>query len=171
MSKTREQKQQIVAGLVEKIGRIKSGVFTSIAGYTMTDADTLRKKGHEQGMELTVAKKSLLTRAFESKGITLSPDILSGSVLTTFGFEDEIGPAKLMATFAKDREGIKILGGVLEGGVVDASAVKRLSTLPGKQELLAKLVGTLNAPISGFVNVLAGNLRGLVTVLSAIKDK
>ncbi len=66
---------------------------------------------------------------------------------------------------------MQLLGGVLEGKLIDAQGVNRLAALPSKQQLLGQLVGTLNAPVSGFVNVLAGNIRGLVTVMSAIKDK
>jgi large subunit ribosomal protein L10 len=66
---------------------------------------------------------------------------------------------------------MQLVAGILEGKFVNAEAVNRLAALPTKQQLLGQLVGTLNAPVSGFVNVLAGNLRGLVTVLGAIKEK
>lgn len=171
MSKTREQKEAIVAELADKLGRMKSAVFTSVSGYTMTDADMLRTKGREQGIELMVAKKTLLKRALQEKGIEMDVTALEGSVLATVGFQDEVSAAKLMADFLKGREAMAILGGILEGKSVDASSIKTLASLPSKQQLLGQLVGTLNAPISGFVNVLAGNLRGLVTVLNAVKDQ
>lgn len=170
MPKSRAQKEEIVTELAEKLSRIKSAVFTSVSGYTMEDADALRKKGHEQGIELAVAKKTLLLRALEQNGFTISKDGLEGSILTVLGYHDEVSAAKLIATFAKDREGIQLVGGILEGRVVGADAVKQLASLPSRQELLAKLVGSINAPVSGFVNVLAGNLRNVVYVLNAIKD-
>jgi large subunit ribosomal protein L10 len=77
----------------------------------------------------------------------------------------------MMAKFVKGRETMSFVGGILENKGIEPSMVTSLSKLPGKQELLGQLVGTLNAPISGFVNVLAGNLRGLVNVLNAVKDK
>jgi len=171
MPKTRAQKGEIVNELADKFGRMKSAVFTSISGFTMPDADNLRAKGREQGVEVMVAKKTLLEKALKQSGLEIDAKGFEGSVLTTVGFEDEIAPAKIMATFLKDRESMKILGGILEGKLVDAASVKTLASLPSKQELLAKVVGSINAPVSGFVNVLAGNLRGLVTVLGAIKDK
>lgn len=170
MPKTRVQKEEIVAEMADKLSRIKSAVFTSISGYTMEDANTLREKGQTQGIELAVAKKTLLARALEQQGYTFAKGELDGSILTTLGYDDEVSAAKLMATFAKDREGIRIVGGILEGRLVDAAAVNQLASLPSKEELLAKLVGSLNAPVSGFVNVLAGNLRGLVYALNAIKE-
>lgn len=160
----------MVEELAGKLGRIKSAVFTQISGYTMEDANNLRAKGREQGIELAITKKTLLVRALEKAGIKLDKTQLDGSILTTLGFEDEVGPAKLMATYAKDREGIELIGGILEGGFMEADSVKALSKLPSKQELLARMVGSLNAPASGLVNVLSGNLRQLVYALNAIKE-
>ncbi len=169
MPKTRAQKAEIVDELAQKLGKMKSVVFTSISGYTMDDANTLRQKGRAVGVEVMIAKKSLLNRALEANGFTIQSDELEGSILTTIGFDDEVAAAKLMAEFAKERETIQIVGGILEGKFVGSTAIKQLATLPSREELLAKLVGSLNAPISGFVNVLAGNLRSLVYVLNAIK--
>jgi len=165
MPKTRLEKEQIIAELTQKVGRLQSAVFTQVSGYTMEDADSLRKKGAAQNIELFVAKKTLLTKALEANGYQVSKDDFDGSILTSLAYGDDIAAAKLMAEFAKGRDGIKIVAGILEGRFV-----KQLATLPSREELLAKLVGSLNAPVSGFVNVLAGNLRGLVRVLDAIKE-
>lgn len=170
MPKTRAQKETIVTELVEKFARIKSAVFTSISGYTMDDANSIRSKGHDQGVEAIVAKKTLLVKALENSNLPIKKDDLQGSILTTLGYTDEVAPAKLISALIKDRESIKILGGILEGKFVDAGAIKQLATLPSKEELYAKVVGSLNAPVSGFVNALAGNLRNLVYVLNAVKD-
>ncbi|MBI5793477.1 50S ribosomal protein L10 [Candidatus Uhrbacteria bacterium] len=169
MPKTRAQKEEILTELTDKLSRIKSAVFTSVSGYTMDDANALRQKGRAEGVELVVAKKTLLTRALEKNGLAVPEKDLVGSILTTLGYKDEIAPSKLMAAFTKDREGVKIIGGILEGAFVGSEILKQLATLPSHEELLGKLVGSLNAPISGFVNVLAGNLRSLVYVLNAMK--
>jgi large subunit ribosomal protein L10 len=170
MPKTRDQKEKIISELSDKIARIKSAVFTSVSGFTMDDANTLKEKGRTQGIELLIAKKTLLVRALENNGFKVVKDDFEGSVLTTLGYEDEVAPAKLMSEFAKDRDEINVVAGILEGRIVNADAVSQLATLPSREELLAKLVGSLNAPISGFVNVLAGNLRNFVYVLNAIKE-
>ncbi|TAL51210.1 50S ribosomal protein L10 [Patescibacteria group bacterium] len=169
MPKTRAQKGEIVDELSQKLGKMKSVVFTSISGYTMDDANLLRQKGREVGVEVMVAKKTLLNKALENNGFTIAPDELEGSILTTIGLDDEVAAAKLIAEFAKDREAIQIVGGILEGKFVGRDAIKQLATLPSREQLLAMFVRSLNAPISGFVNVLAGNLRSLVYVLNAIK--
>lgn len=170
MPKTRAQKEEILTDLSEKLSRMKSAVFTSVSGYTMEDANTLRQQGREVGAELFMVKKTLLARALENSQLPVSQDQLEGSVLTTLGFTDEVAPAKLMASFIKDRESLNILGGILEGKFVDASAIKQLATLPGREELLAKVVGSIHAPVSGFVHALSGNLRNLINVLGAIKE-
>ncbi len=171
MPKTRAQKQEIISEIANHFRTMKAAVFTSIGGYTMEDADSLRAKGKEQGIKSFVAKKTLLERALKEAGLDVNIEGLEGSILTTVGFNDEVSAAKLMAEFGKKRDAIQMIGGILEGKLMDAKAVKTLATLPSKQQLLGQLVGTLNAPITGFVNVLAGNLRGLVTVLGAIKEK
>lgn len=170
MPKTRSQKVEIVDELSDKLSKTKSAVFTTISGYTMDDANALREKGRENGVEVLIAKKTLLLKALENQGLSVSKDQLEGSILTTLAFDDEVSAAKIMAEFAKEREDISIVGGILEGNFVQTEAIQQLATLPTKEELLAKVVGSLNAPISGFANVLAGNLRQLVYVLSAIKE-
>lgn len=172
MPKSRDQKAQTISDIAEKFGKMKSAVFTKISGFTMDDANLLRAKAKEGNMDVFVAKKTLLDLAAKQAGLT-TVDLrnLEGSVLTMIGYGDEVTPAKTMTKFLKDRETMSVLGGVLEAKAIDAKMVVALSKLPGKQELLSKMVGSLNAPVSGFVNVLAGNLRGLVNVLNAVKDK
>ncbi len=170
MPKTRAQKEEIVDQLADKMSRLKSAVFTSVSGYTMDDADELRKKGKESGVELLIAKKTLLVRALEKSGFQVSKDDFEGSILSSFGYDDAVSPAKLIHKFAKERDGINVVAGILEGKIVGPDAVKQLSILPSREELLAKLVGSINAPVSGFVNVLAGNLRQFVYALNAIKE-
>ena len=92
--------------------------------------------------------------------------------LLFFGYEDEVVPAKIVDEFKKTHEEqINFIGGVLENNFLSAEKIQELAKLPSKQELYAKIVGSLNAPISGFVNVLAGNMRNLVYVLKAIEEK
>lgn len=95
----------------------------------------------------------------------------SGPLAVAFGYEDEVAPAKLCWQFAKKNKALEITGGILEKDILTKEEIENLAKLPGKDELIAKVVGSIGAPISGFVNVLAGNLRGLVGVLGAIKDQ
>jgi len=97
---------------------------------------------------------------------------LDGKLAVVFGYQDEVTPAKVVNEFIKTNEAnLQINGGILENRFISKEQVISLAKLPSKLELLSKLVGTINAPVSGFVNVLAGNLRGFVTVLKAIEEK
>lgn len=169
MAKTRQQKEVSVNQLADALKTAKSAVFASVEGLKITDTDELRKNCRAQKVSYIISKRTLLKRALKDIGIEVSDDILKGSVALIAGFEDEVAPAQIAAQFAKKRDVMKFLGGILEGKVIDAKMVAALAALPSKKALLAQLVGTLNAPVSGFVNVLAGNLRGLVNVLNNIQ--
>lgn len=176
MAKSRIEKAEIVAELKDRLSRAKGIAFVQASGYTMTDANALREKAREANADIFVAKKTLLTIAAREAGIEgLDKSALEGSVLAAVGYGDEIAAAKLLKEYSKEKEKqkvvAKLLAGVLEGQVITADKVETLAALPTKQQLLGQLVGTLNAPVSGFVNVLAGNLRGLVTVLKAVQEK
>jgi large subunit ribosomal protein L10 len=171
MAITREHKERIVKDLVDNLGKTKSVVFADFQGLKMPEIEELRAKCLEQGIGYTVAKKTLLNIALEKAGVKdVDTKAIEGSLATIFGFEDEVAPAKTLAEFAKAHEALEIKGGILEGKVVPLEQVIKLSKLPSKAELYAKIVGSINAPVSGFVNVLAGNMRNLVYALNAIKE-
>ncbi|HYE60049.1 MAG TPA: 50S ribosomal protein L10 [Candidatus Kapabacteria bacterium] len=171
MAKTRVQKEVALNEITESLKKSKAVVFANFQGLKVKDSEALRKICREQNVGYMVSKKTVLKKALESTGSAIDTKSFEGGVSAIFGYSDEVAPAQLIAKFAKDHEVVKIFGGILEGQFIDAAKVTALSKLPSKQQLLGQLVGTLNAPVSGFVNVLAGNLRGLVTVLNAVKDK
>jgi large subunit ribosomal protein L10 len=172
MPKTRQQKEDVLKQVVDNLKSAKSAVVSNAAGLKVSDSEQLRKKCRAEKVELVSVKKTILKKAFKDAGLEgLENFDLSGSLLIAFGNEDEVAPAKILKDFGKTHEQIQFRSGLIEGKLVDAAYVQTLADLPSKLELYAKIVGSLNAPISGFVNVMAGNLRGLVNVLSAIKDK
>lgn len=172
MPKSRAQKEQTLGEFTDRLGKMKGMVFVDYKGLKVKDAQKIREASWSEGVDYEVVKKTLLKLALKNKGMesTLDPKSLDGNISTVVGYKDEVETAKFAAKFSKEIEAIKILGGIFEGKYISASQVKALAALPSRVELLARLVGTLNAPISGFVNVLAGNLRGLVQVLNAIKE-
>lgn len=172
MAISRAHKEQVVASLTEKFKGMKAAAFAQVSGLTMPQSDELRSKAREIGVEVVIAKKTLLAIAAKEAGIeNIDPKTLEGSIITAIGLEDEVAAAKLLKEFGKaNDDAIVLAGGVLEGNGISAEEVNQLAALPSKEELYAKLVGSLNSPVSGFVNVLAGNIRGLVTVLGAVRD-
>lgn len=167
---TREQKKQLVKDLAEKIGGSKSIVFADFKGVKVKDLTLLKKEMRNEGVEFKVAKKKLIDIALEKEGIDAKTKEMEGQVAITISNVDEVAPAKIIQKFAKTNENLKVLGGVLGKRAMTIEEVKALAKLPSKEELLAKVVGTIKAPISGFVNVMSGNLRGLVQVLKAISE-
>ncbi len=170
MAKTRQQKEEAVQGLATSIKDAKAAVFANFQGLKVSESEELRGKCRENNISYVATKKTLLGRALKEAGLEVDTKTFEGGVATILGQDDEVAPAQIIADFAKDHELVTIFGGVLEGEFIDAAKVTELSKLPSKQQLLGQLVGTLNAPVSGFVNVLAGNMRGLVNVLNGIKE-
>lgn len=171
MPKTRQQKETAVQSLVEGIKKAKSVIFANFQGLTVVESEELRKKCYKEGIDVVAAKKTLIQRALEEAGLgAIQTRTFEGGVATFLGNNDEISPAKIVSTFAKSHGIVTIFGGIFEGKFIDQNAVRNLANLPSKDELLAKMVGSLNAPVSGFVHVLAGNLRNLVGVLNNIKN-
>lgn len=171
MAKTRAKKEKTLEALTTSLQGMRSMVFAQYEGLKVCDVEELRRTLAKENVEYTVAKKTLLGLALKNAGLSIDPHAISGNFATIISHDDEVAPARILATFAKDHEALKITAGILEGKLMDRAAIIALAKLPSKQELLAKVVGSINAPISGLVNVLAGNLRGLLNVLTAIKDQ
>jgi len=167
---TKDQKKNIVKDLAEKIKKSKAVVFSDFKGLKVKDMTNLRRELSKEGTDMKVVKKTLMNLALKDAGIELDTNKFEGQIAVAVSEKDEVMAAKIIAKFAKVNENIKIVGGILGDKVLAKEEVMALAKLPTKEELLAKLVGTLERPVSGFVNVLAGNLRGLVQVLKAISD-
>jgi len=169
MPLNKEQKKNIVKELKDNIAKQKAVVFVSVKGLKASELFDLRKQLKESNCLLSVAKKTLLKIAFKENKIELNEKELEGQVALVFGFEDEIAPAKTAYNFSLKNENLKILGGFLENQLRNMEEIIILAKIPSKQELLAKFIGNIKVPMSGFVNALQGNIKGLVYVLSQIK--
>ena len=110
---------------------------------------------------MKVAKKSLMEIALKNKNIGIDSKKLDGEVAMVFGYEDEIAPSKLVYQFSKANQKAKIIGGFLENKFYEMADVIRLAELPGKEQLLGMLFGTMSAPATNLVGVLSGNMRKL----------
>ncbi|MDO9231611.1 MAG: 50S ribosomal protein L10 [bacterium] len=167
---TRLQKEELVKSLAQKLKDSKAVVFSDFKGLAVKDMTVLRNELREKGIDFKVLKKTLISIALKDAGIEMDLKKMEGQIAIAVSQGDEVEAAKIIAKMAKVNENLKIAGGILGKKILGAEEVMALSKLPSKDELLAKLVGTLNAPVSGFVNVLAGNLRGLVQVLKAVNE-
>lgn len=167
---TKDQKAKLIKDLAEKLKVSKAVVFSDYKGLKVKDMTLLRKELRAEGIDFQVLKKTLMNEAMKEAGIEMDVKKLEGQIVIAVSSGDEVMAAKLIAKAAKANENLKIVGGILGTKELSATEVNALAKLPTKEELLGRLVGTLNAPVSGFVNVLAGNLRGLVQVLKAVSE-
>lgn len=170
MALTREQKNQVVADVSELLTQSKLTVVAQYQGTGVKAMQELRRSAKETGTVIKVVKNRLVHKALQSSGQLKNTDIteLTGQLLYAFNSDDEVAPAQALANFAKKQPTIKFVGAITpDGQIMPVDDVKALASLPSKDQLRAQLVGTLSAPLSGFVNVVSGNLRGFVNVLMA----
>lgn len=156
--------------LTEKIKASKSVVFVDYRGVKTNEINDLKGRLKKEGTNLTVVKKKLVDLSLKNAKIEIDIKSFEGQLAVTVSDNDEVAPARVLSKFAKENESLKILGGVLGTKGMSSKEVSDLAKLPSKEELIAKVVGTIKAPLSGLVNVLNGNTRGLVNVLKAIAD-
>jgi len=169
MALTREQKKEIIKDLRDKISRQEVMIFTDFKGMKTKDLSELRAQLKDIGCTIQILKKTLLKVALKEEGVELDTDRLEGQVALVFGFDDKILPAKTVYNFFEKIGSPEILGGFFDNEFREQETVVALAKLPTRKELLARLVGSISAPLSGFVNVLQQNTRNLVFVLKAIK--
>lgn len=165
------EKQAIVAEIKEKLEAAKGAVLADYRGLNVADATKLRRSLREAGVEFRVLKNTMTRIAAREAGIEGLEAYLEGPTAIAFGFNDLVAPAKILTTFAKENKSIVIKAGIVEGKVVDEKGVKDLADLPPREVLIAKMLGSMQAPISGLVNVLQGNIRNLVYVLEAVRNQ
>lgn len=168
---TKKQKAEIIDELADKIRRQQILIFTDVGGVNVSDIQKLRRNLREAEIEYKVAKKSLINLALKKVKQDTDVSGMTGSLGLTFSYADPISPAKIIFDFLKEHKNLKVLGGLMENRFLTFEEIKALSKIPSRKELLAKLVVDIKGPISGFVNVLQGNIRNLIGVLNAIRNK
>ena len=169
MALTKEKKQKIIKDLKEKITKQKVIIFVDFKGLKVRDLFDLRKKLKKVDSQFLVAKKTLMGIVFKEKKMEIGSEKFEGQPAIIFGFQNEMSPLKAAFQFSQENKNLKILGGYFEGKFREAIDIITLAQLPSREELLARLIGGISAPISSFINVLQGNIKGLIYALSAIK--
>ncbi|TCS75942.1 50S ribosomal protein L10 [Pectinatus cerevisiiphilus] len=172
----RPEKQAVVAELKESFASAKGIVLTGYKGLTVAQDTKLRAKMREAGVKYRVVKNTMLRFAVKDLGYDDLVQYLEGTTAVAYSSEDVIAPAKVIEAFIKENNLTKtdtlvVKAGVVDGKVIDAAGVKELASLPSREVLIAKLLGSMQAPISGVVNVLQGTIRNAVYVLEAIRKQ
>lgn len=165
------EKQAIVAEIKEKLASSKGAVFTNYRGVTVAQDTKLRRKLREAGVEYRVIKNTMTRIAAKELGLDGLEAHLEGPTALAVSATDPVAPAKLIAEFIKENKVLEIKAGLVEGQLIDVAEVKALASLPSREVLIAKMLGSMQSPISGFVNVLQGTIRNLVYVLDAVRKE
>lgn len=173
MINTKETKANLIQNLADSLAKSKASFLVDYKGMNVEQVTTLRKQLNEVGATMKVVRNTLALRALsdhKAANDALGPKLV-GTNAFIFAFEEASGPAKTVSAFAKEVEQFSFKAGIMGETVLDSNRLTYLSTLPGKDELRAKLLGTLQAPMSGFVRVLNAVPGGFVNVLNAYKNK
>ena len=170
MAVTRKQKEVALSELEVQLTGAKSVVFADYRGTSVKKISELRRSMSKENVYTKVAKISLIKLALKKIGVDISAMDFKVPVALAISKEDEVAPARILNNFIKENKNVQILSGLMDNQVISKAEVLALAALPGKQELRGRLVSTIAAPMSGFVNVLAGSLRKLVYALNAIKE-
>ena len=171
MHDIRPEKASKVAELKDLLTSSKGVVLVNYCGLTVAEDTELRAKMREAGVKYMVAKNTFIRIAAKEAGIEGLDSVLEHNTALAFSAEDPVAPAKILNDFSKDHKALELKAGVLDGKVIAVDEVKALAELPSREELLAKLVGSMQAPISGLVNVLQGTIRNFVYTLEAVRQK
>ena len=171
MSAALEEKKKLVEELKEKISAAKSVVIVDYKGLTVFEDTELRKTLREANVEYRVLKNRLMQKAFNELGYADFDEALNGPTAVAFANGDPVAPAKILLDSADKTKKISVKCGMVDGTYITEDGVKELATLPPKEVLLAKLLGTLEAPISGLARVLNETISGLARVLNQIAEK
>lgn len=166
MQITRAMKETRLAELNDLLSRSEIVIFTNYQGLKAKEVDAVRSEIEPSDSKYLVTKNTLLQLAVKQAGLDIVNSIFDQPLACVFGFSDQVATAKALVKAIKTHEALEILGGVVDGAIVGESDIRALALLPGRDELLAKLVGSIASPLSGLVSVLSGNLRGLVSVLN-----
>ena len=171
MPKSKQQKEHDLAELQDRLEKAKGTVLAEYRGTSVKDMDKCRRVLEKQQVNAKVYKVTLLRRALTALGIDAASVDYKTPVILATSTEEETLPAKLIKDISKDIKTVGVLSGIMEKHMLSRQEVLVLADLPSKQELRGSLVRTINAPASGFVNVLAGNVRSLLNVLKTIAQK
>ncbi|MDY3304568.1 MAG: 50S ribosomal protein L10 [Clostridia bacterium] len=149
-----EKKKKVVVDLVESIKAAQAGVLVDYRGITVEQDTKLRKQLREAGVEYKVVKNTLTRFAANELGFQELDEQLNGPTALAISDTDPVAPAKIISDFAKEAETISIKAGFLDGKVISLEEIKQLASTPSRDVLIAKIMGSLNAPVSKLVRTL-----------------
>lgn len=164
----RTEKQTQIDSLREQFDRASFSIVAEYKGLSVTQVTGLRDELRKVDGRFRVVRNTLARRAVAEHPAEGLATYFTGPVGVVFAFGDPAATAKVVKAFAKESGTFGVTAGLIEGELLDAGGVAKIADLPSREELLARVVGAVNSPVSGLVNVLAGPVRGLLNALNAV---
>ncbi len=169
--KVLKQKKAVVNDVSEKLKSACAGVIVDYKGINVYEDTKLRRELNEADVDYFVIKNTLLSRAMKEVGIEIESSVLKGTTAIAISKTDYIASARILCKYAGNSKTFNVKSGFVEGKAISVNEINELAELPSKEILVARVIGGLNAPISGLANVLNGTIKGLVVALNAIVEK
>lgn len=168
---TKAFKQEKIQAYKSNFEKAKVVILSDYKGLSVEEIQKLRRALQNENSDYTVTKNTLCKIAVEGTKFEALKDALTGTTAVAFGFEDEVAPAKVLAKFIKESKKGAILGAVLDGKFLSADDAKKLADLPSREELYAKILGSINSPASGIANSINGVMRNLVYAMEQVRKQ
>lgn len=165
------QKEAMIAEIRGKFSGSGGVILTDYRGLTVKEMQALRAKLREVGGEVRVYKNTLTARALAELDYPSMDAMLEGPTAFVFAGEDPVAPSKAIFDFAKEHKALEVKGALFEGHVVEASAVKRMASLPSREVLIAQIMGAFQSPVRGFMYVAKAPAGALARALQAVADQ
>ena len=168
---TKAFKQEKIDAIKSKIEKAQVAVITEYKGFSVEEITKLRREIQKTGGDYMVTKNTLAKIAVKGTDYELLTDKMTGPIALAFGFEDPVTPAKAVTKFIKETKKGEIIGAVLDGKLLSVAETKALAELPTKEELYAKMLGSINSPASGIVGCVSGVMAALTRAMAAVRDQ
>jgi large subunit ribosomal protein L10 len=168
----REEKEQIVAEVSETVRKAHGMFFTDFTGLTVEQATELRREFHKAGVDYRVVKNTLIQTALEQvTGYDGVYDRLAGPTGVAFAYEDPVVPARIIQKFAEKHKRLSLKVCVIERQVFEGSRLAELAKLPSRKEVMAAILGSVQAPLAGVPTVVNALMRDIVSIVDEISQK
>lgn len=167
----RAEKKQVIEQLTERANQASIALVTDFRGLKVDEMETLRARLREEGVHYQVVKNTLACLALENSPHAVIKDEFRDCCALALGYDDPVVAAKVLSKFAKENKKFSLRFGSYEGKTLTAQDIEELSKLPGREQLLSMLLGTMNAVPGNFVGLFANLLRNMLYALNGIKDQ
>ncbi len=167
MAITRQKKVEILNELIEDLKNAKSAAFTQYAGSTVAQITKLRRQGRQANVKVVIAKKTLIQKAAKENGYeTIPENIMDGPIAIAFS-PDEVTAAKIIKAYAKEVETVRLVGGLMDGKVLNRKQIMTFADLPSRDELLSIFVGMIQSPLRNFASAISSPLSSIARAFKA----